>query len=92
MERNVWPVPGSSTEREPLRPTLALFRTVAESNRARARRRLPRARYFNTHYDAVDEVRHVEPSGDVRLPAGGLEKPLDPPAYSPPPYPALTLT
>ena len=40
--------------REPPRPTLALFRTVAERNRARPRRRLLRARNLNSQGDAVD--------------------------------------
>ena len=92
MERNEWSFSGSSTEREPLHPTLAVFRTVAECNDANSRRNVLCARYFNTRDDAVDVwedgAHHVGPSGDESLPAEGLEAPLH---ISPAPCQALTI-
>ena len=95
MGRNEWSFSGSRTERELLRPTLAIFQTVAERNHARSRRRFLRARYFNTHDDTEDdwedEVHHVGPSGDESIPAESQEETLNLPAYISLPFPAWTL-
>ena len=86
MERNEWSFSGTSTEREPLRPTLALFRTVAERSHARARRHLLCARHSNTHHDAVDDweekAQHVGPSDDEGIPAESQEATLNIPAWT----------
>ena len=89
MGRDEWPPSGSGTGRDLLRPTLALFRTVAERNHARSRRRLLRARYFNTRDDTVDdwedEVRHVEPSDYESIPAESQETNSQPAGIQSPP-------
>ena len=85
VERNEWSFSGSSTERGPLHPTLALFRPVPERNHARSLRRFLRARYLNSRDDTADvwehAVHHVEPSDDKSLPAEGQKATLNLPAY-----------
>ena len=68
IARNEWSVSGFSTEQGTLRPTLALYRPVAERN-LRARRFL-RAGHFNSHDDAVgvrdDESLRADDEGAPR--------------------------
>ena len=93
MARNEWAFSSVSTQQETLRPTLALFRTVAGRNHARTRRRFLRARYFNLHDDTVDVwengARHVAPSDDESLPAESLEETLNLPEHFSPPLSSL---
>ena len=48
MGRNEWSPSGSGAGRELSRPTVVVFRAVAERNHARPRRRFLRARYLNS--------------------------------------------
>ena len=85
MGRYEWSFSGPNTEQESLRPTLALFRTVAQRNHARARRRSLRARYLNSQDDIAevreDDVHQVDPSDDESIPANSQEVILNLPAY-----------
>ena len=65
MERYAWPFPGPDTEQAPLRLAIALFRTIAERNHMRARRRFSRAQCLASQGGNVevwgDDVHPVEP-------------------------------
>ena len=81
----LWPQNGE----DPLHPTVALFRAIAECNSSHARRRLLRVRCINSQDDNVevweDDVHHVEASDEEGIPAERQDAPLDPPTYISPP-------
>ena len=85
MGRYEWSSYGPNIEQDSLHPTIAFFRTIAERNQSRARRRLLRARRLNSQDDAVEvlenDVHHVDPSDDEGIPPESQDVPLNLPTY-----------
>ena len=81
-----WSSSGSDSDQASLRPSISLFRAIAERNHLRPRRRFLRARRLSSQDDNVDiwedDVLPVESSGDESILPENAEAPLRLPTYS----------
>ena len=85
MGRLDWSFSGSNSEQASLRPSISLFRAIAERNHLRPRRRLLRARRLFSQDDNVeiweDDVLPVGPSDEESIPPENPDAPLRLPTY-----------
>ena len=88
MERFGWSSSGPNAEQGSLRPGLSVFRTIAERNHARGRRRYLCARYLISQDDILDvwedDVHQVDPLDVEGVSVDSQEVNLNLPTLTPP--------